>query len=148
MANNTILLKGDLGRRYEEARVRATKTIKPGMLIERYSDGTVQPHSGQNLGGELLVAIEDGLIGGTIDTDYAAGDLCRFISLAPGEEAQLILLDGAVATIGAPLGSNGDGKLKAATSGTDAMLVRALEALSPSGADARIKVVAGPYART
>lgn len=148
MPNNTILLKGDLGRRYEEGRVRATKTIYPGMLIEFHTDGTLQAHSGDGLSGDLLVAIEDALQGRTIDTAYAAGELVRYIILAPGEEAQMILKDGQTSVIGGPLSSNGDGKLRVGVSGTDALLVSGLEVVAASGADEWVKVRAGVRART
>jgi hypothetical protein len=148
MANNTILMKGDLGRRYEEARVKTGVQILPGMLIEKHTDGTVQPHAGEGLSGALMIAIEDGLNGGTIDTPYLAGDLCRYITLAQGEEAQMLLFNGQTSVIGGPLTSKGDGTLRVGVSGTDSLLFRANEVVAASGANVRVKVTAGPFPRT
>jgi hypothetical protein len=149
MPNNTILLKGDLGRRYEEGRVKAATTIYPGMLIEFHTDGTLQPHASAGLSAILMVAIEDGLAGKTIDDAYAAGDLVRYIILEPGDRAQMILVDGQTSVIGKPgLTSNGDGKLKVGVSGTDALLFEAVEIVAASGSDEWVQVAAGPKSRT
>lgn len=148
MANNTILMKGDLGRRYEEGRVRTGYTIYPGMLIQKHTDGTLMPHQGDGLSAQLAIAIEDALQGRTIDTPYTAGELCRYIILAHGEEAQIILVDGQTSVVGGPLSSNGDGKFRVGVSGTDALLFEALEAIAASGSDEFVKAQAGPRART
>lgn len=149
MANNTILLKGDLGRRYEEGRVKSGSTIYPGMLIEKHTDGTLMPHANAGLSALLLVAIEDGLQGRTIDTPYTTTELVRYIHLAPGDVVQMILKDGQTSVIGAPgLSSNGDGKLRVGVSGTDALLFEAVEVIAASGSDEFVQVIAGPKART
>jgi hypothetical protein len=75
--NRTVLLKGDLGDKREEA--RAAEAISPGMLIEMLSDGTVQKNdtvTGNGL--QVLVALEDPFQGRTIDDDYAADDLVSY----------------------------------------------------------------------
>lgn len=140
MPNNTIILKGDIGRRYEEGRVKTAKAITPGMVIELLADSTLQPHSVLGDQAEILVAIEDALNGGTIDTVYAAGDLVRYNSLADGDSFQAILLDGQSADPSKWWTSNGDGKVRVGVPGTDFLYGKFLETLAPSGADARVKV--------
>lgn len=141
MARNTIVLQGDLSVSHDERRVKAATTIKPGMLIEVTTGDVVQPHASAGSYAEKLVAKEDSYQGKTVDDSYAAGDPCFFHRCQPGDKLQLILVDGAVATLGSFLTSNGDGKVKVASS-TDQRLFKAAEALSPSGADAFI----GAYA--
>lgn len=134
---NTILLKGDLGTRYEEG--RAAGTIKPGHLIKSNSSGNYVVHASSGGAGERLVAIEDGLIGGTIDTAYSSGDLVRFKVVQPGDVLYMFLKDGQSVVPDDDLSSNGDGTLKKETS-TGVKMFKSLETVAPSGADGRIKV--------
>lgn len=147
---NTVLLKGEIGRHYEEALAKSTETITPGMLVQLHTDGTIKVHAGDGLSGDLMVAIEDALQGKTISDNYLGSvpDLVRYIQVEPGDELQMILKDGQTSVIGGPLSSNGDGKLRVGVSGTDALLFSAKEVVAASGSDARVWVKAGPRART
>jgi hypothetical protein len=114
MAFNTILLKGDMGRRYEEA--RASVAVKPGHLIERdVADGNgraqVRPHTVRGGRHERAVAIEDGLIGKTVNDTYAIGDLVRYMHMETQDLAQLWLKQGENVVLNDYLISNGDGTL-------------------------------------
>lgn len=133
MARRTILLIGELEHRYEEARVKATKTITPGMLIEQTSDGTYQPHgtAGATFA-EVLVAHEDALQARTIDDDYAEGELVRFHIAQSGDVLYMFLAAGETAVVNSPLSSNGDGSLQVAA-GVEGVQLRAQEALDLSG---------------
>lgn len=145
---NTIVLKpkDGISRRYEEGRVAAGQTITPGMLIALNSSGEIVVHGSAGVAAlnepVMMIAIEDGLIGRTIDTNYAAGELCRYVILLPGDEFYGILVDGENAAVQSPLTSNGDGKFQVAT-GTEKTLARSLEALNLVGgaaADGRLKM--------
>jgi hypothetical protein len=142
---NTIMLKCRYGNRYEEARVAAGQTIKPGMLItfNTSNQAIVHATAGGNPG-DVAVAIEDGLIGKTITDSYAAGDLCRYILPQKGDELYMILRDGQNATTDEHLTSNGDGTLKVGVIGTDFTVGRCIEALdlspAPNTTDGFVKV--------
>jgi len=147
---NTILYKGRLSRRYEEARVKSDATIYPGMLIEPHTDGTMKPHA--TAGGVAVkrIAIEDGFgpgptygIGKKLTDPYLGSnnDLVRYIEADGGEMFYVILKDGEVATIASMLSSNGDGKFQV-LSGSEVALFQAEEALSPSGTDLYILATA------
>ena len=104
---NTILLKGDLGRRYDEA--RAIGICSPGHLLQLDSAGKVLKHS--TVGGRTnMIAQENGLLGGTIDTAYAVGDIVPYHIFHTGDMLNFRLPVAAPAVvIGDRLISNGDG---------------------------------------
>jgi hypothetical protein len=153
----TIVLKcSSLGDKYHEGRVQAGKTITPGMLVERATtgtkpDGDYRPHSTAGGPAERIVAQELAFIadvpgltfsGGTIDDNYAAGDLVRMHQCQPGDECYMLLGAGATAVIEVDfLESAGTGYLRKA-SGTNTRLFKPLEAVDNStGANpARIRV--------
>lgn len=74
--NRTVLLKGDLGTKREEA--RAAEAISPGHLIEMIAAGTVQKNDKVAGNIQALVALEDPFQGRTIADDYAATDLVSY----------------------------------------------------------------------
>lgn len=144
----TILLKGDLGRRYEEA--LAGGTITPGHILQKASDDTVVVHAtaGGAFGGawDGSVAIEDALIGpdgvatkgNTIDDNYVSGDRVRFIYVAPGEVFNGILTTSQTIVIGAQLTSAGNGRLKVANGTSDVVIAIAEEAVTTTASTSRI----------
>jgi hypothetical protein len=123
MGYNTILLKGDLGRRYEEARASGAG-IFPGYLIERRSDGKVQPHSVRGGKWARAVAIEDALAGldlvntrgNTIDSNYLDADLVRYMHLSAAEIFYAALHQGENVAKGDYAISYGDGTVAKAAS--------------------------------
>lgn len=141
----TVDLYGD-GCQHE---AEALGAITPGMLVER-AEGGVQAHSSEGVGGNPHFALEYGLTGRDIDDAYEAGDNVLFKTFNPGGSVYAILLDGETITDGDFLISNGDGKLAAQDASSTATIVaQALEDLSPSGSDGRIRVeVVAPFART
>lgn len=114
MARRTVLLKGDLGWRYEEA--YASVAIYPGNLGMRDSNGKIQPHNVRGGRAEKLFPVEDALQGKLISTQYAIGDLVRYIIVPPGSSVQAILKKLENVVIGDKLISNGDGTLVKAAS--------------------------------
>jgi hypothetical protein len=140
MANhNTIILKGDLDRRYDEGRPAAGQTIYPGQNIKKTVTGGDPPevtlHATAGGGGELNIPIEDGLIGRLITTPYVAanGDLVRYFTPRPGDELQLRVAAGAVAiVIDDGLTNDGAGNFKKAA-GADVVKAKAIQALDLSG---------------
>ena len=147
MAVKTILLRGHLFTRKE---LQAAAAVTPGYLCERASATTVQKHSGAGLNAAKMFALENEVVGGEIDTDYATGDNVLLAVCAPGTEVYALVAAAATAiTVGAALESAGDGTLRlatvdAATDDTqrDSVVAYAIEAVNNSGggAEARIKV--------
>lgn len=70
---NTIVLKGDLGRRREE--YPAAAALKPGHFLEGTSTGKVQKNATAGADRPLMIAVEDSYQGKTINDAYAADDV-------------------------------------------------------------------------
>lgn len=132
----TIILKGD-DSRYEEG--RAAGAIDPGHFIEQDSNGeyVVCATAGADI--ERIIAIEDALIGNTIDDAYADDDLVRFFICRRGDEVQAWLKSGENVAKDADLKISTNGEL-IAHGGTGTLLCKALEARDASAARLRIKV--------
>ena len=114
------------------------------MLVELNSSGTLDPHSTEGGRAERMIALEDGLQGGTVDIDYEDGDIVSVAIAAQHSEFNMIITGGETITIGEELISAGDGKLMARDNSSSGVTVqetvaRALEAFSAS-ADALIQV--------
>lgn len=116
---HTIVLRGDLHKRHEEA-VCATN-IKPGYIIKKNGAGKVIPHNAAGAGGQMWVAKEETLIGGTIrDHVYLAAndDVVPYHMPQSGDVLYVRVPAAAVAIgIDGPVTSNGDGTVKLATGG-------------------------------
>ena len=116
---HTIVLRGDLHKRHEEA--AAATNIKPGHVIKKNSAGKVIPHNTAGAGGQMWVAKEETLIGGTISTHvYLAAneDIVFYHMPQSGDLLYCRVAAGAAAIArNAPLTSAGDGTLKLATGG-------------------------------
>ncbi len=143
MTVKTIVLRG-AGIRKEAI---AAIAITPGELLSLDSAGEVIPHTDAGLTAQPRFAVENEVVGADIDTVYAINDTVLFGVFPPGTEIYAWLLDGEVAVIGSRLDSGDNGVLKlvdvsAATADTarNSIVAIALEAVSPSGADGRIKV--------
>lgn len=119
----------------------AFAAVTPGHLVEQRSDGKYQKHSVADGASEFIFAIEDSLIGKSIDDDYAADDRMRMIKGKRGMEFLAWLKDGQNVAVGAHLASNGDGTFRAVGVGVNPLAV-AQEALdlSAAGADGRIVI--------
>ncbi len=154
---NTILLKGCLIDRYDEARAGAGQTIYPGMLVEKNSDNTYDGtsynaayavHSTANGAAEPLVALErmypgqpDAGVanaGGTVDDAYVAGDLLKLHYCQAGDELYMYLKTGNHALVNSFLSSAGDGTLQVSTT---VPLFHSLEDVNnTSGSKVRLRV--------
>lgn len=145
MASNTmktILLKGDLGKLYEEA--RANGAITPGHIIETDANGEVKVHATAAGAWGGAVAIEDALQGpdlvntqgNTINDAYPDDALVRYIQLQSGEVWNAILTTSQTIAKGGGLESAGNGRLRALAAGV--LIAYAEEAVTTTGATARI----------
>jgi hypothetical protein len=132
---NRILLKFT-GRRDE---VRAAGAISPGHICKRNSDGEAVVHATAGGHGEFLLALENALIGDTVDDAYADNDLVFVAIPLPGDLVQCILADSQTITREEALTSNGDGTLKVVGAVTDVVVGYAEEDVTTSGAVAFIK---------
>jgi len=104
-----ILIKGDPIRK----EAIAGGAITPGHLVKRSAANTVVVHATASGDAQKLFALEEDLIGGSIDTAYAQNDQCYLSSCRSGDEVFALLPASATAvTVGMPLCSNGDGCLK------------------------------------
>lgn len=135
MAQNTIVLKGKLGRRYEEA--RCSVAAKPGYLMQMSltSDaGKVRPHATSGGKSTRLFMVEDDLQGLTIDDTYAIDSLGRMVYAEPGDVINAVLKGGQNVAANALLISNGDGTLIVAPTSagetTDNVVGRVITALN------------------
>lgn len=148
MGFNTILLKGEFGRQYNEG--RASGNITPGHLIKVVSGGTLQVHATAGGFSEKTFAVEDSLgapvtsvQGKTIDTVYASGDLVRYIVAERGDIIYALLPAGAAAIVeGDALISNGDGCLKKTTGTPSQVIAYATEAIDNSGGSDPVRIKA------
>lgn len=157
---DTIVLVGDLNHQPEESRAGAT--ITPGMLLGQTTTALTQagerprvvPHATAGGPAEKKFAKENGFKGGTmstdmesisgggIDDDYATGDTVLIHTCQPGDVIYALVPASATAIVLTDyLTSNGDGRLKKATS-TDIRIAVPLEAVNNSAVttDARIRV--------
>ncbi len=146
-ASRTILLKGD-GQRFEAQ--AAAGTIIPGHLLQLNSTSKVAIHANAAKNAPPYFALENDLIGNTIDDAYAADDIVQYIAAYRGAEIYAwVPASAAAIVVGDYLESNGDGTLKkqatdAATDDTQRVstVAQAVEAVdnSAGGAAVRIRV--------
>lgn len=146
---NTVLLKGR-GVRKEAV---AAGTITPGDLLNINSSGLLIRHASAARRAPALFAVENDLVGKTIDDNYVANDYVQAEYLRTGDEVYALVAASASAiVIGDYLESDGAGGLRKITDFTDAELdtigggaiAMALQAVDNSGnasSRARIKVV-------
>lgn len=141
----TILLKGDI----TQNEGTAGGAITPGHLVQMNAAGAIVVHA--EAGGaapERAFALEDDAQGRGIGDAYDATTHknVRYGICPPGTEIYAILADSNTIAINDPLVSNGDGTLaegtvtSPATTNTQAVVARALEAVTTSGSTSRIKV--------
>lgn len=133
----TILLKGDPIAK--EAVMVDSEALRPGMLIELTSAGTLQRQSSADVYCQAAFVRENELIGEGIDDLYADDETIPYYIGRNGDEFYALLADNETIARGAILQSNGSGgTLKAIGSGIGKFV--ALEAVTTSGAVGRIKV--------
>lgn len=113
----TIILKG-LGIRKEAA---ASGAVTPGHLVEKISTGAVKAHATAGGNAQKAFAVENDLIGATIDTDYASASRVQYNVMTRGEEVNALLANGQTVVIGDPLESAGDGTLQKHTPDTESL---------------------------
>jgi len=107
----TIMLKGCNGPRDEA--IANTSGVLPGHLLYVMTTGKVAVHAVAGGNCEKLIAIEDELQGRGIDTAYASGSRVTYIVAQRGDWVNALLADGQNVAVGAPLMSNGAGRLTA-----------------------------------
>lgn len=144
MAIKTIRVKDAHMVRLES---EAAGTIKPGHIIQENSSGNYVVHATAGGNMEGMVAIEDGLQGKNISTDYTSGNRVQAVLCSPGDEVQLRVANGESVARNDFLESNGDGYVKthtpdvdssanAGTIYTEAIKFKALEAIDMSDSSA------------
>jgi len=144
MASNifrTVLLKGTLARRYEEA--RGTGSIMPGHMIEKVTLGKVQVQSVRGGSWTRAVAVEDALQGldgvntkgNTINDAYVNDNLVRYIHVDAGEIWNALLAPGENVLKGDWATGFGDGTVCKAAAAYLANAVAASAAHTNTGAE-------------
>lgn len=109
MASRTILLKGR-GVRKE---AKAGGTITPGHLVAINSSGALVVHNVAGGRAATLFAVENDLIGNTIDDNYVSGDYVQAEYLRTGDEVYgLVAANAAAIAVGDYLESAGDGTVR------------------------------------
>lgn len=144
MAPKTIILKGK-GIRKE--RPAGAAGIRPGDLVAINASGEYIVHAAADLTAIPAFAVENELAGKDITDNYLDVEQVLVEHCHAGMEVYAWIADGETIVIGDFLDSDGDGSLKevdtsAATAedSRSSLVAMALEALSPSGADGRIRV--------
>ena len=118
--------------------LKADAAITPGMLLERTTTGIKKHDTAGGDAKPALFAIENSLEGQEIGTDFAASDMCQFVSARSGDEIYALLADDETISIGERLESHGDGMLKAYATASgepdyyDRIVAVALEAVDTS----------------
>lgn len=137
MANpNTILLKGT--RNQEE--YKAGGTIKPGHLIRKTSTGTVVVHATAAGYAQRMFALENELVGKTIDDNYATDETVSVHMAKPNDEIYGLLAAGVNAANGITLVSNGDGTLKLVTGSEKDVVAYADEGVDNSAGGSAVRI--------
>lgn len=135
---NTILLKGR-GVRKEAI---GSGVITPGHLLTLTTAGKLTVHATQGGYVAPLFAVENDLVGKTIDDNYADGDYIQAEYLRTGDEVLVIVAAGEEAiVIGDILTSKGDGTIEKIGSG-DVGILQALEAVDNSGGSSAVRLKA------
>lgn len=119
MPQRTIVLKGKLGRRYEEARLSVAG--KPGYLMEMATGadaGKYKPHATAGGNTPRVFLIEDDFKGETIDDEVAIGEIGRLWHAEPGDIVNCVLTTSQTITVGEFLESAGNGTFRTLASGT------------------------------
>jgi hypothetical protein len=132
IAHNTIKLK-----KYADVieEHKAGGTIYPGMLLIMSAEDTVIAHNDNDPASFIpLVALEDELQGKGIDNPYASGDQVQVWIPGRGDWVYAIAVDGTNYTVGSFVASNGDGYVKAFSSGEAfGVVMKALDLSGSSG---------------
>jgi hypothetical protein len=143
MATNKIVLKGS--GHYNEGILDTV--ISCGSAVELSADGNydavVSTQAEALKAGIQPIAIEDALQGNTVDDAYAIGDKVFTYQAVAGDHLQVLVKDGETIAVADLLVVEGGGSgLFVEAAGTEtAYQVKALEAVSPSGANGLCKVV-------
>ena len=123
----------------------ASAAITPGDLIERVPSGgdlgQLRVHAtAAGTTAQPVFAVENELIGSTIDTAYADGDTVKFCYPHAGASVYAWLEAAGDVENGAPLESNGAGKLQALSTGAIVCYADEKVDNSGGGSPARIRV--------
>lgn len=143
MASNTIVLKG--GNHFDEVTLDAAAS--PGSAVELAADGKYDPVVSTQAealkGGLQPILCEDALQGKTVDDAYSSGDKAQAYYAVSGDQIQVLIKDGETIAVGDLVIVEGGGSgLFVEAAGTEtAYQGRALEAVSPSGANGLCKIV-------
>lgn len=122
---------------------KATAASLPGTLVELDASGDFQAHSIAGGGGDLYILDMDTIRQKSVTEAVTVGDDVRAFVPEVGCTYNVILADGETIVKGDMLASGGDGTVVEATATgatPDVVLFVAEEALSPSGANGRLRV--------
>jgi hypothetical protein len=137
MAGKTILLKGT--NHFGEGTLEAI--VSPGMAVELTPTGGIDEVQGSQSEalkqGAPLVVLEDALQGNIVTDAYVSGDTVFTYQPVAGDHIQVLVKDGEVIAIADKLvvEGGGSGLFLGITGSEAAYQVKALEAVSPSGAN-------------
>lgn len=109
-----------------------TVATYPGMIVSEFSSSNVMKFKPHDVAGglphEIIVAMENAMMGKSITDPYAIGDLLYAVKLLPGDRFWAIIPDGTnITTNGTILQSAGTGKFQAHVTATGYGLVKTLE---------------------
>jgi len=111
----------------------ASVVVMPGMMVEPVAGGTFVPHSTDGSAHPKMFAVENDLIGRTIDDEYAIGERMILISPRQGDRVLVLLENGEEVEFGTPVTSTGNGRVRVGVEGTDDIVGFSREAFDMSG---------------
>jgi len=139
----TIILRGSP----EIRQAPAGAAITPGELLTMNSSGQVIAHNAAAGIASKWFAIENDIIGGSIDDDIASGDICQYAACKSGDQVYAWLIDEGNVAIGAFLEPDAAGALKATTLATTSAttaaaqpIARALQAVNNTGGTGPVRI--------
>lgn len=149
MPRTIALYPQDINELTKEA--TTSEIITPGHLVDFTTGGLLRKHTVAGGNAAARFAIEKDYVGGTIDTNYAAGEFAKYIEFTAGSEVYALVAAGAAAiVIGDNIESAGNGtvrkhtapaNLSAAAPAYKAVFARAVEAKDNSGGGSAIRII-------
>jgi hypothetical protein len=130
MSNKVVIVSQGVTQT-DEALV--TGTPKPGHLVEINSLSRMILQATASVKTQVLILMENDLVGEGVTDAYADGDRARAAILNAGDRAYIRLAESVTVKVGQKLESAGAGQFKAYSAGVP--LVRAMEAATSASAD-------------
>lgn len=139
MAKNVIWVGSAVNALPIKEEAIAVAAINPGNVLLRTTAGFKKHDVNGTAAANGFAYIADLNVLDGVTTAYATNDTVQAFRLQSGETYNALVVSGAVLSLNTPLTSDGAGRLKVATLGTDAVIAFSDEVVTPA-ADALVRV--------